>query len=77
MRKYRILEVNNCFYPQEKKWLSWVYLDNLIPKLTWGESRVQQSVCESKEYAEKVIEKRIKFIGSGKRVIHEFKQQDK
>ena len=84
MKKYRILEINNCFYPQEKRWFSWVYLDNLISRLTWGESLVHQSECESKECAEKVIEKRIKYLGSGKKIVreheykvYEYKQQDK
>ena len=77
MRKYRILEVNNCFYPQEKKWFSWVYLDNLIPRVTWSKRYICESVCSSKDYAEKVIEKRIMHLGSGKKIVHEYKQEDK
>ena len=71
MRKYRILEINSRFYPQEKKWFIWKYLDNLTPKITWSKNYMYQSGCSSKDWAEDVIEERIKYLGSGKRTIHE------
>ncbi len=76
MKKYRILEINNKFYPQEKKFFGWVYLDNLNTRYTWGKRYISESECESKEYAEKVIEKRIRHLGIIKKIVHEYKQQD-
>lgn len=76
MRKYRILEVNNKFYPQEKKFFSWAYLDNLTPRITWGKSHISESECESKECAEKLIDRRIRYLGLGKKIVHEYKQED-
>ncbi len=75
MRKYRIIEIDNHFYPQEKRWLQWVYLDNIIPCFTWNNDRDYHSMCNSKADAEIVIERRIKYLSPKKEVIHEYKQQ--
>jgi hypothetical protein len=73
MRKYRILEESeNRFYPQEKKWYGWVYLDNLNPAFTWSSHRNYHSRCNSKIEAEKCIEKRIKYLLEPKLIIHEY-----
>lgn len=77
MRKYRVIEINNLFYPQEKRWFCWVYLDNLIEGFTWNNDRNYHSICYSKADAEGVIEKRIKYLSPKKKVIHEYKQQGK
>lgn len=74
MRKFRIIEVNNRFYPQEKKWFSWKYLDNLMVRVTWCKNNINESECKSKEDAENIIKRRIAFLGIGKEVIHEYKQ---
>lgn len=76
MRKYRILEVNKRFYPQEKRWFIWRYIDNLCSHITWGKNHMSESECKSKDYAEKIIEARIRYLGDGKKIVHEYKQQD-
>ena len=73
MRKYRIIEINNLFYPQEKRWLCWMYLDTMIQEFTWDIDKDYHSMCKSKADAEIVIEKRIKYLSSKKKVIHEYK----
>ncbi len=77
MKKYRILQIGNRFYPQESRWFGWVYLDNLIASTTWSKRSRTQSLCETKEHAEKIINKRIKFLENAKHTIHEYKPQDK
>jgi len=71
MRKYRIIQTNNHFYPQEKRWVWWEFLDNLTPKFTWDKDRKYHSMCYSKEDAEKVIAKRIKYLTRIK-IIHKY-----
>lgn len=61
MRKYRILEIENLFLPQEKKLFWWVYLDNIVPSITWFfffESDSHRSECWDLSEAKDVIRKR-------------------
>lgn len=72
MRKYRIVEFDGGFYPQEKKFYFWVFIDNLSPKYVWGSDKDYQSRCISLDDAKLVIEKRIKFLNSQKIIIHPY-----
>lgn len=76
MREYRIIEMNNNFYSQEKRWLWWEFLDNAIPHFTWNGYKDYHAMCDSKAHAEMVIKKRIKYLQRSKKIIHEFKPQD-
>ena len=72
MVKYRIVEENGMFYPQEKEcWLfSWMYIDCYSVEFTWY-LRIN-SVCESLFEAEEIIQKRIKYLNKKKQIIHEY-----
>jgi hypothetical protein len=76
MAKYRILEENGKFYPQEKRfWLiAWEYIDRDEVYLTW--SIKNNSICKSLNEAEEVIEKRIAKINKKKSIIHEYNPQN-
>jgi hypothetical protein len=77
MRKYRILQINDKFYPQEKRLFKWRYLDTEIYSYTWGRNREYRALCSGISYAKEVIERRIKYLEKPKVTIHEYKQQDK
>jgi hypothetical protein len=78
MAKYRILEENGVFYPQEKRfWLcGWKYIDNLNPAFTWSTNRNYHSRCGYKIDAEKSIDKRIQYLLPPKQIIHEYNPQN-
>jgi hypothetical protein len=76
MRKYRILQINNKFYPQEKRLFNWRYLDTKIYSYTWGCNREYHALCSGILDAKIVIERRIKYLEKPKVTIHEYKQQD-
>lgn len=62
MAKYRIIQENEWFYPQEKAnvFYPWVFLDNWFAHNTWLLDK-DECRCNSLERAIEVIEKRINF----------------
>jgi len=75
MRKYRIMELNHLFYPQEKHWFEWMYIDNMSGKIIWHDSNKHHSKCESFDYAKRCIERRKDWLENGgiKPIYHEIK----
>jgi hypothetical protein len=73
-RKYRIIEENGYFYPQEKRWFYWVYLDNMVESITLDKYYKSHSECFSLELAKKVINNRIDYLKrpKDKMIIHEY-----
>jgi len=57
-RKYRVLEIDNRFFPQEKRWFWWVYLDNMVESITWSGEFKNHSECWDLNEAKDVIRKR-------------------
>ncbi len=74
MRKYRVLEIDNRFFPQEKRWLCWKYLDNIVASITWCESFKDHSECWNLSDAKDVIRKRKLYlrIKYRKPIIHNY-----
>jgi len=74
MRKYRVLEINNRYFPQEKRWFWWRYLDNLMPNIAWREEYKIHSECWNLSDAQDVIRKRKLWlrIKYAKPIIHNF-----
>lgn len=72
MRKYRVLQVGNIFYPQEKRFLCWRYIDGTFHEFTWSNFDKDRSECESLLYAKGMIKKRKEFLLSIKQkpIIH-------
>ena len=62
--KYRIIEVTNGYYPQEKQCFlyKWEYLDNLVSKLTWDKDNEDHSYVSTYDEALEVIEKRKMYL---------------
>jgi predicted metalloenzyme YecM len=58
--KYRIVEVIEGFYPQEKKYFfsKWEYIDNMVSHYTWDAYTKHQSIVTTYDEALKVVEKR-------------------
>ena len=58
--KYRIIEVIEGFYPQEKKYFfsKWEYIDNMAVHYIWDEDTKHQSIVSTYDEALKVVEKR-------------------
>lgn len=58
--KYRIIEVTNGYYSQEKKYFfsKWEYIDPSVSDYTWDENRKYRSIVVTYDEALKVIEKR-------------------
>jgi hypothetical protein len=73
MRKFRIVELKNRFYPQEKRWYGWRYIDHCFGEFTWNESDKDRSECESFEYANRCIERRKDWLSGiyAKPIYHE------
>ena len=73
-RKYRVLELENRFFPQEKRWFWWVYLDNMVTSITWSEESRHYSECWNLSDAKDVIRKRKLWlrIKYGKPIIHNY-----
>ena len=72
MKQYRILEIDGIFFPQEKKFWWWEYLDKDYIEDTWIDRARYYSACVSKEAAETIIEKRIKYNNPPKDIIHKY-----
>lgn len=62
VRKYRVLEIENRFFPQEKRWFWWVYLDNLVASVTWREEFRNRSECLNLSDAKDVIRGRKLYL---------------
>lgn len=62
--KYRIIEVRNGYYPQEKKYFfsKWEYIDNLVGQYTWDANMKHHSFVSTYDEALKVVEKRKKYL---------------
>lgn len=62
--KYRIIELTNGFYPQEKKYFfsKWEYIDNLVSHYTWEEDEKRQSIVSTYDEALEVVEKRKQYL---------------
>jgi hypothetical protein len=62
--KYRIIEVIDGFYPQEKKCFlfKWEYIDNLVSHYTWEEDDKRQSIVATYNEALEVVEKRKQYL---------------
>jgi hypothetical protein len=73
MRKYRVMELDNSFYPQEKQWCGWRYVDQLFGQFIWSKWNKEHSKCESLEYAKRCIERRKEWLekGNEKPIYHE------
>jgi hypothetical protein len=73
MTKYRIIEEGQNFYPQEKKTMlsPWRFLDNYWARKSWLYDK-DECRCHSMKEAIKVIEKRIRFKETTKKVIHKY-----
>ncbi len=58
--KYRIIEVIEGFYPQEKEYFfsKWEYIDNMAFHYTWDEYSKHQSIVSTYDEALEVVEKR-------------------
>jgi predicted metalloenzyme YecM len=58
--RYRIIEVIEAFYPQEKKYFfsKWEYIDNMQVHYTWGKFEKHHSNVATYDEALKVVEKR-------------------
>jgi hypothetical protein len=58
--KYRIIEVTEGYYPQEKKcFLSkWEYIDNRVSRYTWEEDFKYESIVSTYDEALKAVENR-------------------
>jgi hypothetical protein len=65
MKKYRIVETRFEFYPQEKHWFGWMYIDNLVGNILWTESNKKHSKCDNYEYAVRCIERRKEWLENG------------
>jgi hypothetical protein len=61
-RKYRVLEIRDRFYAQEKKWFVWMYLDNNFPEFIWSSYRDYHASCDSINEAELIIKRRIEYL---------------
>jgi hypothetical protein len=77
MRKYRILQINDKFYPQEKRLFYWRYFDTIQLISSWVNDRDYHAVYSSILDATAAIERRIEYLEKPKVTIHEYKQQDK
>lgn len=73
MTKYRIIEEGQKFYPQEKKTMlsPWRFLDNYLASSSWLNDK-DECICDSMKDAIKVIERRIKWKETAKKVIHKY-----
>lgn len=62
--KYRIIELTNGYYPQEKQCFlyKWEYIDNMVSKLTWGENEKHHSYVSTWNEAIEVIQNRRKYL---------------
>lgn len=62
--KYRIIEVRNGYYPQEKQCFlyKWEYIDNLGSHYTWDENRKYHSYVSTWNEAVEVIQKRKNYL---------------
>jgi hypothetical protein len=62
--KYRIVEVVDGFYPQEKKCFlyKWEYIDNMVSHYTWDEDTKNQSIVATYDEALEVVEKRKQYL---------------
>lgn len=65
MRKYRIMETDNGYYPQEKKWFKWKFVDHLFGEFTWDKNNKHESKCDSFDYAKRCIERRKEWLVDG------------
>lgn len=72
MRKYRVLQIGDNFYPQEKRWFEWLYIDNRHTGFTWDKKSKNQSACINLEYAKQVIVRRKQWLinNSKEPIIH-------
>jgi hypothetical protein len=73
MTKYRIIEEGQKFYPQEKKTMlsPWRFLDNYWASSSWLDDK-DECICRSMKDAINVIERRIKWKETAKKVIHKY-----
>ena len=62
--KYRIIEVLEGFYPQEKKsfFSKWEYIDNLVIHYTWEDDDKRQSIVSTYDEALEVVERRKQYL---------------
>lgn len=75
MRKFRIVELKNIFYPQEKRWYGWRFIDSSFGEFTWNSFDKDRAECESFEYANRCIERRKELLNklNSKPIYHEIK----
>jgi len=72
-RKYRILELHDGFYPQEKKWFNWRYIDGTFQFLTDLEKKTSDHKCKDLATAKYVIELRIEYIKKREKfIVHKY-----
>jgi hypothetical protein len=73
MRKYRIVELRFGYYPQEKHWFSWKYIDHLNGDFLWSEKSRKYSKCDTLEHAMRSIERRKEWLKEGSKfpIYHE------
>lgn len=62
--KYRIIEVTNGYYPQEKKYFfsKWEYIDNLVSHFTWDAGVKYHSIVGTYDEALEVVERRKQYL---------------
>lgn len=75
MATYRVLQIRDNFYPQERKFLSWKYIDSIHYRHTWDKEYRHLSYCTDIEDAKKVITKRRNWLEHNKLkpIIHNIK----
>jgi hypothetical protein len=77
MRKYRILECFDGFFPQEKKWFKWKYIDNFLINRVDSKKHLESHKCKDLGTAKWVIELRINFLNKMDNVIiHKYEQDN-
>lgn len=70
------MELSDGYYPQEKRWFGWQFIDNLVGGFTWGKlEHKYHSKCDSFDYAKRCIERRKEWVlkGNAKPIYHDIK----
>lgn len=76
-RKYRVLECWDGFFPQEKKWFKWKYIDNMIIERVDSKKHNECHKCKDLGSAKWVIQLRINFLNKmDKVIIHKYEQHN-
>jgi hypothetical protein len=62
--KYRIIELKNAYYPQEKKYFfsKWEYIDNMVSHYTWEEDQKHHSNVATFNEALELVERRKQYL---------------